>query len=250
MIRQIIRPAGVKTTPTNLAEGLGVVARGMGDDGPMPDWRRDFFMYYPDPELVRGTDAHYTVLRNFAMNTKATQREQIGTFGMPVCPVYRAHVPRPDNLEGRRWVVRPMYHERGQNFRLTGDRNDFIPRAEYISPFYRDRREYRFLFIRGEPVLFWNKRGDNPDQPWGGDDPQYYTITDWPASVLLRYTDALTVLRRCPILARAHIVGVDVMYSETENQNWVVLEYNFAPGLWMNHNIRTVVNHLRENWDV
>lgn len=236
MTRYVVRPKGILTTPRLLAEKLDARTRSAGQFC----WQSDFFLYYPEPSVVRNADEAYHKVFNFARKTKKGQRDAIRETGVLV----------PDCYESDRCVVRPLRHRSGSDFRIVPAGTAHNTTTEYVSPFFSKQWEYRLIFSKGTHLLTLFKRvdpGTPSDVPWNhACGSTFVTIDNWNAC-RLRHTSVLGDLQGCPIINTAHLVAVDVMLRKQPGGAWeyAVCEYNFCPSLSIERNLEKVVDHVR-----
>ena len=167
----VIRPKHIYSTPKHIATDLACKVRSY----PRPEkpkrryvYNRDFFMVPIDPSVVINAPTHYGDMYAFSTRNKLGQRQQLAQFvNVPRC----AGSPEEASaLEGAQFVVRPLRHTGGIGYRVTADRHDFIPGQEYISELFPKRREYRIIFVFGQPLIVLRKKpneGVTHDLPWG-----------------------------------------------------------------------------------
>ena len=236
MTRYVVRPKGILTTPRLLAEKLDARTRSAGQ----VCWQSDFFLYYPEPSVVRNADEAYHKVFNFARKTKKGQRDAIRETGVLV----------PDCYESDRCVVRPLRHRSGSDFRIVPAGTAHNTTTEYVSPFFSKQWEYRLIFSKGTHLLTLFKRvdpGTPSDVPWNhACGSTFVTTNNWNAC-RLRHTSVLGDLQGCPIINTAHLVAVDVMLRKQPLGAWeyAVCEYNFCPSLSIERNLEKVVDHVR-----
>lgn len=245
----VARPPGIQGTPRQIAADLGFRLRKY----PHPavpsrtfDYNRDFIMAVVPPSNVRNASEDYGQTYNFATRNKYGQRRHLQAAGIPV-PAVASNHEEARSLAGEQFVARPLRHSRGVGYRVTSDRSDFSPGEEYLSELYLKRREYRIIFVRGEPLIFLRKKpneGVDATQPWGHENSRFQTIQDVAGSRIGR-TDAAARLARYPVIRGAHIAAVDILYNDRDLEKpWVALEVNFCPGLDIDNNRALVVQYI------
>lgn len=224
MLKQVVRPRHILTTPRMLARRLGVrtvVHTGIYND------HESFCMYHP-----------------FSHYDKGEQRRRIAAYG----------INTPDQYESSTYVVRPLRHHGGNGWRTTNDRNDYNPSTEYIAPLFEKAWEYRSLFVYGEPVGHFLKRSattlpETPtgrvDAPWNHTNGyRFITVSDWENN-RLRHTDVIDRLTENEIIRTADIVAVDIMLRR--DRQYAVCEFNFCPGLSFDNTVNSVINAIRQH---
>lgn len=224
MLRTLIRPRHIITTPRMLARRLGVPMRTI-DRVHVPS--DSFTMYHP-----------------FSQYHKGEQRRRIAAYG----------INTPDQYESSTFVVRPLRHHGGMGWRITNDRTDYNPSTEYIAPLFEKAWEYRSLFVYGEPVGHFLKRSATTlpetsngrvDAPWNhANGYRFITVSEWENN-RLRHTDVIDKLTSCEIIQTADIVAVDIMLRR--DRQYAVCEFNFCPGLSFESTVHTVINAVRRH---
>lgn len=244
----IVRPPSILRTPTAVAHDLGARTRFY----PNPrhprvyDFNRDFLMVPVNPREVRNAPADYVHTFAFAQRNKYGQRRALEAAGIPVPRVAQSEAEAA-GLAGSQFVVRPLRHARSAHYRVTQDRLDFSPGTEYISELYPKRREYRVVFVFGNPLIVLRKKpneGVTEAEPWGHVNSRFQTINDVPGSRLSQ-TDALQRLASFPVIQAAHIVAADLLYNNRHEKPWVCLELNFCPALDIDNNRAQVVSAIQ-----
>lgn len=248
-IKHVLRPDHIKTTPSLIANDLGIQTRRWPGWRKPPNFEADLFMVYPHMDEVSTTRPEvYIQLRHFFSRHKPGQRSYIQAAGIKV-PEFWQNLPNRSFPDDTSFVVRPLRHSGGEDYKVTQNPVDFVPGNEYISLVFPKQREYRILFALGKPILFWQKvpiDGQGVADGWGGEGTSsFLTIDNWDGSYLFRYTTALADLQNHGIIKTAHVVAVDIMYAD---KDYRVLEYNCCPGLTINRNRKTLVDYLKANW--
>lgn len=270
-IRYVVRPSHIRRTPQLIAEGLNATTRRYPGRGPY-DPRRDFFLVYPRPGCLdsgaiseparllssrrvaqeRGsgsTSLSYEELYEFFSSDKARQRISLAAAGVSTPYTARSSSVRTNNtVPVGSFITRPLRHSRGQGYRITPDPNDFIPGQEYIQQLYPKDREYRVIYCYGDPIIVLRKKvaEDTPQEaPWNhAAGARFQTINDVP-NCRLCHTEFFETMDRLPIIKSAHLVAVDVMYSNT--LGYSVCEFNTCPGITIEANLRKVVSHVADH---
>lgn len=243
----VIRPRGIRGTPAKMAGTLQCQTRFYPNTRHPRryDYLRDFFMTVPHPEHVSNAPATYNDLYHFSSRNKYGQRSILSNF-VPV-PRFAATQAEAASLTGTQFVVRPLRHSGGLGYRTTGDRLDFIGGQEYISELFPKRREYRIIFLFGQPVVVLRKKpneGVDETQPWGHENSTFQTINDVP-SCKLSGTDVFTRLSAMPAVQAAHITAADILYNSKSDPKYAVLELNFCPGIDIENNVNTITEVIR-----
>lgn len=243
-VNKIIRPQGIHYTPRNIARALNWETRYYPNPRLRPDYTSDFLMVAVDPRCLRNSPPEYTDVFEFASANKLGQRQRLHRLGLAIPATTGRHNQLP---AGGRYVVRPLRHSRGVGYRVTESPNDFQEGVEYISALFKKKREYRVIFVFGKPLILLRKKpneGVRYDQAWGHELSTFKTVNDWAASPLSG-TDCLQRLTDCPIIKHSHIIAADILFNNALQQPWVVLEFNFCPGVTIDNNLQTVVEAIR-----
>ena len=100
------------------------------------------------------------------------------------------------------------------------------------------------IYVCGDPIIAMRKKNPNnipKDMPWNHAQGAYFqTINDVEGSMLGR-TSFFYHMDALPIIKFAHIVAVDVMWSQ--ELGYCVCELNTCPGLTIEQNLRKVTTH-------
>lgn len=261
-LRYVVRPRNILSTPRALSAVLTDIHR--NDATPtkyltrcvsprlMLSYRYDVFMSNVNPENVIDSPAAIVPVYDFFRRHKADQRilmRQAGVNGVRswTSQSQAAAIAWEDRESERRYVVRPLRHYGGHSFRITTSPRDFLQGTEYCADFFPKTREYRVIFVRGEPVVWLRKKpndGVTNDLPWNHANSFFKTIQR-PEDCQLAQTEFLSHLSQDVVIQNAHVVGVDVMVSREYPGEYRVLEYNLAPGLTIPENLAKVVIALQ-----
>jgi hypothetical protein len=260
VIRYIVRPRNILTTPRLLKEALGA-RRTLGwptEGSRKPSWFKDFFLYYPHIEELEETHTNawtqtqldtYRSCRDFQSSNKPTQRGYLAEAGFRTPATYTLHsdcIGDDDGVE--HYVVRPLRHSRGLNYRIIDDpTTGWDPQTEYISELYPKRHEYRVIVSRGVPIITLLKRipeGLSSSLPWNhANGSTFITVTD-PQHNRLRHTNVYDIIRSSTLLRGFDLVGLDVMYGR--EGDYRVCELNLCPAMTINTNLQKVAQHVRD----
>lgn len=246
-IRYVLRFDGIRATPQRLADALGAQTRKWPNRQQfIPSYTKDFL--FKMPQVIQETDPDVLnkarSVRTFFSQNKFRQRMMLKNSGIPI-PWTCGEKNSPDTPTGK-FVVRPMIHSKGINYRVTDDANDFVPGSEYISAVFPKEREYRIVFVYGKPVLVVRKtvpEGTDASTAWNHHEGSRFKTVHKHDKCIMKGCGAFDGLSADPIIQSAHIVGVDVLWKQG---SWVVLEYNAAPALEIAENITTVANFIKE----
>lgn len=247
----VVRPKGILGTPERISDAVSARLRKYPNErfpNRVFDYRTDFFMTNVRTEHVRNAPDEYRRVSEFFTQNKYGQRRLLHEAGIPVPRVAAGHTQARE-LTGTRFVVRPLRHSKGQNYRVTENPVDFIPQQEYISELYPKKREYRVIFVYGSPLIVLRKKpneGVSDAEPWGHENSRFQTINDVAGSRLAG-TDCFWHLAHHPVIASSHIVAVDILYNSKHPDRYVVLEYNQCPGIDITGNLQRVVEAIRNH---
>lgn len=247
----VVRPAKIRTTPQAVAQELGCQTRRYPSRRHrLYDYNRDFFMAPVNPQDVQNAPQGYTDLYHFLSRDKYGQRLLLGRLGVPIPKTVGSHRQAREVFGdgGSRYVVRPLRHSGGRGYRVTENPLDFQERIEYLSELYPKKREYRVIFVFGNPLITLRKKphGEATEaEPWGHVNSTFQTIKDV-AGGKLANTDFYWRLAHNPIIRAAHILAVDVVWNgKREGQEYAVLEFNTCPGIDIDANRAKVVEAIR-----
>jgi len=271
-IRWIVRPRAILTTPRILRDALGARRCVAHPDnrGRKFSLQNDFFLTYPpieeleeyaqtksnasgtrtEPESITSTLCRlesYRSIREFAAATKPGQRSTLQSSCVPTPSTATTHT-EASALTAGKFVVRPLRHSQGRDYRITDQPTDFKEQAEYISCLFPKRHEYRIIFVRGTPLITLIKKvpdGIDPDGPWNhANGSTFITVNDMNNN-RLRDTDVYDVLKSVPIIKSADLVAADVLLGKKKD-GYVVTELNFCPALTIENNMDLVKQHVLE----
>jgi hypothetical protein len=253
-IRNIVRPRGIRTTPNLLKETLGASrlrsyprASGKSIPSGFYDWSSDLFLVYPPPGLVANSTEEYHALHQFFSSNKPTQRGLLEQLSIPTIPC----ITRTDEAESLRarkfteeetYIVRPLRHSGGRDYKVTINPGDFENHKEYCSVFFPKKREFRVIFLKGVPIITLRKRvpdGVDSRAPWNHATGSVFVTVEREENNHLLKTSCLDDLVKCSIIQTAHLVGVDILLDKG-SKNYVVVELNSAPALTLEHNLEKV----------
>lgn len=244
----VVRPRHILGTPTRVAHELDCQTR-FYPNTRRPrvfDYNRDFLMYPVKGEHVRNATADYNAFVSFMEKNKYGQRLALGHGGIPI-PGTAGSQRDAARLNGRQFVVRPLRHSRSSGYRVTETASDFREGTEYISALYPKKREYRIIFVFGEPLIVLRKKpneGVTVEESWGHVNSFFQTINDVPNSKLAA-TDCISRLSNFAPVRGAHIVAADILFNRKETEPYVVLELNACPSLEIEGNLNRVVEAIR-----
>jgi hypothetical protein len=243
MFRYLLKSRQFRTTPINLKRVLGIrklVSVG-GRFAPDLDWNQDLFFAYPKENAYAGRllnlPSTYSQLASFYTSNKGHQRKLLRNHGVKT--------PESYTTTATQFVVRPLRHYGGVGFRVTTNKEDYNPQTEYIAPLFPKSREYRVIFVFGEPVIMLRKKPGNdvkPDEPWNYSNGSYFqTISSPDECRLYTQTSFFNDAQQFPVIKDAHIVAADVL---TCGADYAVCELNFSPAITIHSNLERIKDHV------
>lgn len=227
-MRFIIRPNSISKTPRQLKTALGARNTVKLENVVSCDYNQDLFLAYPEPSKVINKPGNdYSFLHNFYQSNKATQRTVLAGLGLPIVPLF--------GLEAySRFVVRPLRHRQGLDYRVTEDRTDYSPATHYISALIPKLKEYRYLCYKGKHVCTYFK-AQNPDQPPVSSDLPWTHANGFRfLTILHAVNDKVTTsgladkILGLSLTKTASLIAYDVLATRDD---LYVCEANLCPGL-------------------
>ena len=245
----VVRPRTMRKTPRRLKDYLGfqrTYAYPNRQRLPVFSWNTDLLIAVPEAHHVRDAPAEFSTLRRLYAADKWKQRLWLHENGFPTpLQVEDANV----------YVRRPKRHHSGIGFQCI-DSESPIPLQEliahnnvadnYLSPLFRRTQEYRIVMHKGQVVFTILKRNDadlDQTQAWNGANGSYFVTVRNPDNNRLRHTDCAERLINNPVLASAHLLGVDILYNSADN-TYCIVEINFAPSMTIESNLEEFKNHV------
>lgn len=262
-IRNIIRPSNILTTPKLLQEVLGASrTRSWPREGEIRrnfyDFDRDLFLIYPPPSVVTTTNPErYADVHRFFSASKPVQRGLLEQCGVGVIP-YITRKGDASALLSKRYVeentfiVRPMRHSGGRDYKVTDSPTDFEEGKEYLSVLFPKRREYRVIFFKGSPIITLRKRtpdGLDRTAAWNHANGSVFVTVEHEINNHLLKTSVMDDLTNCPIVQNSHLIGVDILLDKG-SKKYAVLEINACPALTLEHNlekVKEIVSHMEQS---
>lgn len=243
-MRFVVKPNKFRKTPLLLKRTLGArkLVSYPGRYQPALDYTQDLFLAFPAldryPNRIDNVPASYSALSSFYHSNKRTQRRLIGEY-----------LKTPESFASSQdavrltYIVRPLQHFGGHNYKVTNDPNDYDPATEYISPAFPKWREYRVLFVKGNPLIILRKK-PGPEcteySAWNHTSGSYFqTVIDRASSPLLQ-TSFLSDADSCVLLRDSHLVAVDVLINR--QQQYAVTEFNFSPAITIPANLEVIAH--------
>lgn len=250
MVRFVVRPQHIWSTPKRLAEAFNAKTRNGSTARNTFDYGRDLFLFYPDASKLREPNETYRKLSSFASVHKLAQRHHLHRDGLLIPHSggrYGWIHPNGELPNNTTFIVRPLHHYGGQGWRTTTNPNDFEEGREYIQELFPKTHEYRVVYVLGTPLITLLKKveeGTPVDLPWNHSHGSSFVTVNNPDNNRLRHTDVYERLTENDIIKHAHIVGVDIMYNK-HDRTYRVCEFNFCPSLQIEDNVRKVVEHVQ-----
>lgn len=243
MFRYLLKSKQFRTTPIYLKRTLNIrklVSVG-GRFSPDLDWNQDLFLAYPKPSQynnqLQNLPNSYDIISNFYTANKKLQRSILNSYNIKTPESYAANA--------RHFVVRPLRHYGGINFRVTNNSEDYNPQYEYISPLFPKKREYRVIFVFGTPLIILRKKPDDNatvDAPWNHTNGSFFqTISSLSECRLHTQTSFFSDISDCPLIQHTHIVAADVL---TNSSDYAVCELNFSPAITLPNNLQRIYDHV------
>lgn len=244
-MRFVVKPNKFRQTPLLLKRTLRAqkLVSYPGRYQPALDYTRDLFLAFPAidryPNRIDNVPTSYRALSTFYHSNKHTQRRLIGE----VLKTPESYASSPDERTIGTFIVRPLQHFGGHNYRITNDANDYNPATEYISPAFPKWREYRVLFCKGNPLILLRKKPGpeaTPYSAWNHTSGSYFqtvhNIAESPLSSTSFFSDAQNSI----VLRDSHLLAVDVLINR-EHQ-YAVTEFNFSPAITIPANLEVISN--------
>lgn len=238
-MRFVVKPSKFRKTPLLLKRALGAqkLVSYPGRFQPALDYHEDLFLAFPQrgryPNPITNVPDSYDLLSAFYTLSKHAQRGILLEYGLKT----------PEAYESTHFIVRPLRHFGGHDYRITEDPEDYDPDTQYISPAFPKWREYRVIFVLGSPLVVLRKKpGPNlgPFDAWNYTNGSFFqTVNDRLTSPLSR-TSFFENAARCIVSRDTHLVACDVLIDE--DCNYAVTEFNFSPALSIPANIEVISN--------
>lgn len=238
-MRFVVKSARFRKTPLLLKRVLGAqkLVSIPGRYQPPLDYNEDLFLAYPQigryPSPIINVPESYTFLSSFYTLSKHDQRGVLLQNGLKT----------PEAYTSPTFVVRPLRHFGGLDYRLTNDPSDYDPSTQYISPAFNKWREYRVIFVKGSPLVVLRKKPgpeSGPFDAWNHTTGSYFqTVLDRESSPLSR-TSFFDDAARCSVSRDTHLVAADVLIDS--DNNYAVTEFNFSPAITIQTNLEVIAN--------
>lgn len=249
LMRFVVRPSKFLTSPARIARAFSALPKKVTPTRVF-DWQQDFFLELPPPELIKNKPLCYYSLYNFSKNNKLNHRHWFFNNGFPIPETKGINLEPCDGT----FIVRPLRHFQGRNYRITSDPCAYNPSYEYISRVFPKKWEYRVLVSRGKCLVTLFKKvpqslQEQPQLAWNHScGSTFVTVLD-PLNDRLRHTDLYEKIESNPLLTTFDLVAIDVLVNKEPHQpfSYVICELNFAPALSLNSNIEKLVAHVNQN---
>lgn len=238
-MRFVIKPSKFRRTPLLLKRALGAqkLVSWPGRYQPPLDYRQDLFLAFPQrgryPNPIVNVPDSYEFVSAFYSLTKHAQRGMILSSGLKT----------PEGYASTHFIVRPLHHFGGHDYRITTDPNDYDSNTQYISPAFTKWREYRVLFVKGSPLIILRKKpgpASGPFDAWNHASGSFFQTVHDRASCQLSHSSFFADAGNFCVLRDTHLVAVDVLLDA--NFNYAVTEVNFSPAITIEANIEVVKN--------
>lgn len=253
MIKHIIYPSGIITTPRRLKEELNaryLSSRITRHHNPSSTL---FLSYARESVHTTGVATHptYVGLSEFYRSSKLSQRKKIGLCGVGVPASATRGSAELETIEdlGHGFVCRPFNHRGGQGWRHVSTPHE-VGNEEYVSPIFPKYREYRLIYVLGEPIIVLRKRPVrdsseriDPTVPWNHAQGSSFVTVNEASNDYTLQTSLREDLENVLVLKQSDIVGIDVMLDR--HNNYQVCEFNTCPALTLDNNIEKVKEHVQ-----
>ena len=238
-MRFVLKSSKFRKTPLLLKRALSAqkLVSWPGRFQPSLDYRQDLFLAFPQrgryPNSIANVPEDYDIIASFYTLTKHAQRGVILQNGLKT----------PEAYASSHFIVRPLQHFGGHDYRITEDPTDYDPNTQYISPAFHKWREYRVLFVLGSPLVVLRKKPGpdaGPFDAWNHTNGSYFqTVIDRNSSPLSQTSFFEDATRFC-VSRDTHLVAADVLVDR--DLNYAVTEFNFSPALTIPSNIEVISN--------
>lgn len=240
-MRFIVKPSKFRKTPLLLKRAIPArkLVSWPGRYQPPLDYTQDLFLAFPQrgryPNPITNVPDSYDFISSFYTLTKHAQRGILIQHGLKT----------PEAYASSHFIVRPLHHFGGHDYRITEDPNDYDPNTQYISPAFDKWREYRVIFVRGTPLVVLRKKpgpDSGPFDAWNHAAGSYFqTVLDRERSPL-SHTSFFEDAERFCVSRDTHLVACDVFINR--DLHYAVTEFNFSPALTIPSNIEVIANAL------
>lgn len=238
-MRFIVKPSKFRRTPLLLKRVLGAqkLVSWQGRYQPPLDYSQDLFLAFPQrgryPNPITNVPDSYDFVSSFYTLSKHAQRGMILQSGLKT----------PEAYASSHFIVRPLHHFGGHDYRITTDPNDYDPNTQYISPAFNKWREYRVIFVKGSPLLVLRKKpGPNsgPFDAWNHASGSFFQTVNDRASCYLSESTFFADAPSFCVLRDTHLIAADVLLDR--DYNYAVTEVNFSPAISIPANLEVIAN--------
>lgn len=245
MKRFIVKPKHFRKSPLALKRALPALklVSYPGRYQPALDYLQDLFLAYPPidqyPNLIDNVPSSYGFLSSFYSSNKATQRSLIRDL---------SNLKTPESYASSHFIVRPLRHFGGHDYRITTDPSDFNPEAEYIAPAFPKKREYRVIFVMGSPLILLRKKpgeGAQPFDAWNHSNGSFFQTVNNVAESPLFQTSFFSDAESFVCLKDTHLIAADVLLGD--GNSYAVTELNFSPALSIVSNLERIAHVFASN---
>lgn len=243
-MRFIVKSNRFRKTPVVLKRILGArkLVSFPGRYQPALDYTQDLFLTYPQrgryPNPITNVPESYEFVSSFYTLSKHAQRGVILSSGLKT----------PEAYTSSHFIVRPLRHFGGHDYRITSDPNDYDPDNQYISPAFSKWREYRVIFVKGSPLLVLRKKpgpGVGPFDAWNHASGSFFqTVIDRPSCQLSQSSFFADASSFC-VLRDTHLIAADVLLDR--DYNYAVTEVNFSPAISIATNLEVIANAFADH---
>lgn len=199
----------------------------------MCDWNSDLLVAYPHASKVANVPENYNKVRDFYRSDKSQQRQLLMSSG----------IKTPNSYTSDRFIVRPLRHREGRDYRITTEVNDYNAETHYISPAFYKLREYRVIYVYGNPVVVLGKKppeGADPFSAWNHTTGARFSTINRREESMLWGTSFIRDAATFDVIKTATLVAADVLVGPS--YTYAVTELNFAPSLTIARNIEDIAN--------
>ena len=240
-MRFVVKPSKFRKTPLLLKRALGAqkLVSWPGRYQPPLDYAQDLFLAFPQcgryHNPIANVPESYSFISAFYTLTKHAQRGVLIQHGLKT----------PEAYASSHFIVRPLHHFGGHDYRITEDETDYDPNTQYISPAFSKWREYRVIFVKGSPLVVLRKKPGpelGPFDAWNHANGSFFqTVINHSESPLFRTSFFEDAARFC-VSRDTHLVACDVFIDR--DLNYAVTEFNFSPAITIPSNIEVISNGL------
>lgn len=238
-MRFIVKPSKFRKTPLLLKRVLGArkLVSWQGRHQPPLDYRQDLFLAFPQrgryPNPITNVPDSYDFVSSFYTLSKHAQRGMLMNSGLKT----------PEGYASSHFIVRPLHHFGGHDYRITTDANDYDPNTQYISPAFEKWREYRVIFVKGSPLLVLRKKpgpDSGPFDAWNHASGSFFQTVNDHSTCQLSQTSFFTDATSFCVLRDTHLIAADVLLDRS--YNYAVTEVNFSPAISIETNLEVIRN--------